>query len=214
MPRSGASQVVYDFDFDEQHEYTVVAARDIEQEHFIEARAGLYAWYLRLPKDPNPALDLASYSRIFGSKNFTLEAKSVFGERYQGAATRQPSFDPASHPFASSVLTASTIFCPPVYIGISINIRQRLMLHLKRLNEALQGAETLLPTDDMSEEQDTADESSAFGHRMGYLLRSNGIRDIERLFVKIIYQPQASAADLKKAEYFVNRTFLPFCGRR
>lgn len=214
MPRSGASQVVYDFDFNEEHKYAVVAARDIEQEHFTEARAGLYAWYLRLPRNPDPALDLASYSRVFGSKNFTLEARSVLGERYQGTATRQPGFDPASHPFVSSVLTASTIFCPPVYIGISINIRQRLTLHLRRLNEALQSSESLPPTDDATEQQDTAGESSAFGHRMGYLLRSNGIRDVERLFVKIVYQPQASAADLKKAEYFVNRTFLPFCGRR
>ncbi len=177
MPRPGASQVVYDFDFGEQHKYSVVAARDIEQEHYVDASAGLYAWYIRLPKDPNPASDMASYNQVFASKKFTVEAKSILGERYQGTAARQPSFDPSSHPFAASVLTASTIFCPPIYIGISINIRQRLTRHMKRLNESLQISSLPLPSNDTPEEQDTEVESGAFGQRIGYLLHANGIRE-------------------------------------
>ncbi len=209
-----ASRVTYDFDFDEKFEYSVVAAADVSL--YAEPRPGIYAWFIRVLKKADPVVNMAAYDGVFASKRLTVEASGHLGEKYTGKLKKQPFFTSDSASFHDTILAASTIFCPPVYIGISKGIKGRLETHIQALEAALQRPPS--PDDDTSsisdDDLDSDAESNVFGERMGRILRTNQITTTRPLFVKIIYGPGPGTTDLRKAETYVNRTFILMCGRK
>jgi hypothetical protein len=213
-------KVSYNFGYGELHEYSVVASQDIER--FAEEVPGIYAWYFRLLDRPgNPIDAMKSFDGLFASKSLEFEVKGNLGEHFQGSAKRIPYMKERTPDYVSAVLSATTVFCPPLYIGISIDIKRRLKTHYETLIDFLQRpsstpspsvSQTRVQSDES--ETDTDIESNVFGERIGSILKRNNVFDPEQLFVKILYVPGATKRDLEKAELFVNRSFVPLCGIR
>ena len=205
--------VTYDFTRGEKFSYSVLSAADIDL--FAQPKPGIYAWYLRVLPKNDPALNMGYVDRVFASKRMNVEVSGNLGERYQGILTKDPSFSGDISSFHDTVLTASTIFCPPLYIGISKNIKNRLSQHFKSLEAALlrssnDDGDLILTNEDIDEDA----ESNVFGERIGRVLRVNNIKTVAPLFIKVTYPDQVSNADLLKAESYVNRLYVPICGRR
>jgi|GEM_PF-1662682 len=210
------SNVEYDFGYGERHKYHVIAAQDIVR--YAVEEPGIYAWYLRLvngPADPSDAMK--SYDSLIASKSLDFTIKGNLGENFQGTAARIPFTRTQTPVYVDAVLSATTVFCPPLYIGISIGIKGRLQTHYDKLTSFLQRVPTspqTTPAVAEVVEEDTEIESNVFGERMGRLLKRNGIQDTGQLFVKVLYVPGATKRDLERAEFFVNRAFVPLCGVR
>lgn len=211
------SNVEYNFGYGERHEYRVISAQDVER--FAEAKPGIYAWYFRLlAGSAEPVDTMRSYDSLLGSKSLDFTVKGNLGEQFQGSAARIPFTQNWTPDYVDAVLSATTVFCPPLYIGISVDIRRRLKKHYNTLTDVLQrpsvpqAAPTFTGLDEAN--IDTDFESNVFGERIASLLKKNNIGDAAQLFVKILYVPGATKRDLERAEFFVNRAFVPLCGVR
>ncbi len=210
MPVS-ESTAEYNFGHGDRHEYSVIAAQDITR--FAASKPGIYSWHYRLShKTADRAADMKSYDRIYAAKSYGVSAHASLGEILTGKITRNPFTDSHVPEFSTAALAAAAVFCPPLYIGISIDIKRRLGTHYDRLIKFL--AQPSIPAGlGIREPEDSDEESGVFAERIGNLLRANDIGDPGRLFVKVIYVPGASFRELQQAEFFVNRAFVPLCGR-
>ena len=210
-----ASTAQYNFGYGERHEYDVIAAQDIAR-YAIE-EPGIYAWYLRLVSGPTPSDAMKSYDTLIASKSLDFTVKGNLGERFEGSAARIPFTRTRAPEYVDAVLSATTVFCPPLHIGISTGIKSRLQTHYDKLTNFLQRVPTspqTTPVVTEGVEEDTDIESNVFGERMGSLLKRNGIQESGQLFIKVLYVPGATKRDLERAEFFVNRAFVPLCGVR
>lgn len=206
-----ASTAQYNFGHGDRYEYSVIAAQDIVQ--FANAVPGIYSWHYRLShKVADRAADMRSYDRIYAAKSYGVTAQAPLGETLTGKVTRRPFTDSRDPEFSAVALAAAAVFCPPLYIGISVDIQRRLRTHYKFLTDFLAEPPTPAVMDTV-ENEDSDRESSVFAERIGSLLKVNNIGDPGRLFVKVIYVPGASFRELQQAEFFVNRAFVPLCGR-
>ena len=124
----------------------------------------------------------------------------------------QPAFNANLPANVALVSTITTVFSPPIYVGIAKNVKARLLTHLTKLREALVTPFTVAISGDLDVDSD--EESSYFGGRVGDLLRAQGIDDVRHLFVKIVFQQGDDLAHRRAVEHFANRVFFPFCGRR
>jgi len=207
------SRVVYNFDFGQKYEYVVLPAA--EAALHAEATPGLYAWYLRLLKSSQPVSNMTAYDGVFATRKMDIEATGNLGEKFDGRLKRRKTDTQALTDYNDTLLAASTVFSPPIYIGISQNIQSRLGQHFRALETALQREPPEEETADLNDDEvDTDAESNVFGERIGRILRVQRMTNTRGLFVKILYQPQLNAPQLRVAERFVNRTFVPLCGRK
>jgi len=208
MPVSTAE---YNFGHGDRHEYSIIAAQDIDR--FAEDTPGIYSWHCRLSyKSPDRSADMKAYDRIYAAKSYDVSAQAPLGERLTGTMIRKPFTDNSVPEFSHATLAAAAVFCPSLYIGISTKIKGRLRTHYKHLTEVLSQSPNPMSASH-NETDDTDEESGVFAERIGSLLRGNNIGDPGRLFVKIVYVPGATFRELQQAEFFVNRTFVPLCGR-
>lgn len=206
-----ASKAEYNFGHGDRHEYSIIAAQDIAQ--FADATPGIYSWHYRLShRVADRIADMRSYDRIYAAKTYGMTAQAPLGETLTGKMRRQPFTDNRDPEFSPAALAAAVVFCPSLYIGISIDIQRRLRTHYKLLIDFL-AQQSALAVPESVETEDSDGESSAFAERIGSLLRDNNIGDPGRLFVKVVYVPGASLRELQQAEFFVNRAFVPLCGR-
>lgn len=221
------SEVTYDFPYGESHNHTALTAEDIT--NLDDGKPGLYAWYLRvLPKEVGED-HLNCYGTIFGSKQYSIAMSAFLSEMYEGDLSLTPAFDAAKSANIALLSTVTTVFSPPIYVGIAKNTRERLMTHLRSLKkELLSAAPAALPpppppsptamgaaaTTPSAPAMDTDEESGFFGGRIAYLLKSQGITDVRHLFVKVVFQDPDNGTERRAVEHFANRVFFPFCGRR
>src|SRR5258708_3116891 len=117
MSSSNPTEVAYDFDYGEIHAYHAFPARDIDLR--AQNKPGIYAWYARGIGSATTKDDLAFYTNVFSAKQFGIQASAHLGEEYEGVAKRLPALGGTPPAFAQMIATASTIFSPPIYIGIS-----------------------------------------------------------------------------------------------
>lgn len=203
-------EIIYSFPYGERHPHIVVAATEVE--NLQDKKPGFYAWYIRvLPKETNVA-DLKWYGSFFGSKKYSVDLSATLGEHYEGDLSLRPVFDATMPAKMALISTVTTVFSPPIYIGIAKNVKARLLTHLAKLREALITPFTVAISGNLIGDSD--EESSFFGERVGNLLRAQGIDDVRHLFVKIVFQPVDDLAQRKAVEHFVNRVYFPLCGRR
>ena len=222
MAKKKVSESIYDFSYGEQHAHTTVSAADII--HLEDGKPGLYAWYVRVLPNENSADDLARYGMFFGSKRYNIDMSAHLNETYTGDLTMSYAFD-ATRPANNALIsTITTVFSPPIYVGIAKNARSRLMTHLNNLKASLitaapppapaTGSASAIAISSPPPAIDTEEESSYFGGRVAQLLKNQGITDARHLFVKIVFQPVNNPAERRAVEHFANRVFFPFCGRR
>lgn len=201
-----SAAVKYDFLYGKSFDYSVFPATNLE---LSEPLSGLYAWYFALPSRQT-SQDLDRYFELYGRRVLKVSAHAHFGEAFSGFVKRDEGrFAPCSLP--ELLATASVVFSPPLYLGISVNVQHRLREHAAALEAALQQRLPSVPSGEI--EPDTPAESSSFGERVGFLLRKHGVRDLSGLFVKAVYA-DGTRDSLLEAEFFLNRTFTPVAGRR
>lgn len=214
MANPDPKQITYDFKYNETHSYHVFPARDIPLE--AESNPGIYAWYIRVLGSATVSNDLEFYSNVFAARQLDIKAFAPLSEEYTGTLKRKSAFGEKPANFTNMIATASTIFAPPIYIGISNNVKTRLQAHLRALNTALASPFVAASNsaDAIASPTDSDDESAKFGQRIGRILCDQNITDVNCLFVKVIYQSPPNNIERQHTENFVNRIFTPICGRR
>lgn len=206
-----AQKIEYDFDYGWKHDYEVFPANDIGL--CAKHQPGFYAWYLQLPHINIDENILKAYADVFACKQFDITAEAHLGEKYSGSVLRDGMEIRSPSVLASVFSTVSAVFSPPIYIGISVDIKKRLLRHRKAILDNL-NVTAPSPAGSPVVSMDTNAESKNFGERIAGLLRSHSLLDLNHLYVKVIYQPQLGPNHLKEVEFFANRTFCPICGRK
>lgn len=208
------NSITYDFSYGERVQYSVLPARDVEK---TEEKPGIYAWYARLGKAvQDQAQPGWTFAQFFLNRELIVEAKGSLREAYRGRIFRQTDADFRDR--NDLIEGATTVFCPPIYIGISKNIRNRLTTHVRKLREVLASAPEAAGNSAESVkagvQTDTDEESSVFGSRIGAKLHDAGLRSEEILFVKVMYVERSASSQLRDTEYLLNRSFFPVFGKR
>jgi hypothetical protein len=208
MPGPSTSSIIYDFQYGERHSYDVFPASDIDLR--AQDRPGIYAWYMRILPSSRSSDDLSMYANVFSARVLDVQASAPLGELYLGTIQRVSPFAQTLPSFIPITSTATTVFSPPLYIGLSNTILSRLRQHKSALEQFLRQPSRLTDPTEIA----TDPEAASFAGRIAQLLLSNNLRSISPLFVKVIYSPSLTEAELQAVEYFVNRVYSPICGRR
>lgn len=215
MPLDPDATLCYDFGYGERYCYQTLPADQLGR---AANRPGLYAWYLRLPRSQlgiQPQ-EVGVFANLHASKRFSIVAEANLGEVYKGEIHRKVNLDDRPSANAELLAAVSAVFSPPIYIGISVRIRGRLLSHKRALDETLSSASSTVgvAADGSTDVNDTDAESAKFGNRIGAILSEQGLRHTRWLFVKIVYADTLGGGKLSDVEYLVNRIFTPFGGRR
>lgn len=176
-------------------------------------KPGIYAWYLSVDQK-----NFKDYFKLFKQKKVTVSLKGALSEEYTGEAKHiysKKTFLKHSSPDFELCTLASFAFCPPLYIGISSDLNQRLDEHYSELQKVYFGKKVLAPPKLGKTDFDTIVESAHFAERIGHTLRGLPDIDLTALLIKTIEMPTSySKTDLQKVEYYLNRTFIPIYGRK
>lgn len=181
--------------------------------HLIPDAPGLYSWHINLNSH-----NFDDYYKVFHQKRVSINIKGSLKEQYKGNIRR--TYD-ESH-YSDSPIDmelcefASLVFCPPLYIGISLNLKRRLSDHFDELEKVQTGKISLTAPKSLGRTDfDTIVESSHFAQRMGFSLKEFNKINLDTLFIKTIELDKGyNRADLLKVEKYLNRTFVPMYGRR
>ena len=210
------SNIQYDFQYGERHSYQVFSANDIELK--AEERVGIYSWHMRVPPKGKKAEDIKAFCNVMSSKSYDISMRSNLQDHFSGQATKKTVSVEIEHESNIFLSRVTAILCPPVYIGISNNVKSRLICHKRALISYLDRYSQLRPTsgkeDPHTAPEDSDAESSKFGERVGRVLAEAGIETENSLFIKAIYFDNISREELRQCESFVNRNFHPLFGIR
>lgn len=185
----------------------------IKELHKVPDVPGLYSWHINATN-----LNFNAYFKAFKQKKIRVSLEGNLKEEYKGEIKRSyferdfdsPSIDHDLCEFASHV------FCPPLYIGISKQLKIRLSDHLDELEKIYNGTIKLSPPKKLGQTDfDTIVESSHFAQRFGFTLRELKNIKLDEVFVKTIELDSTYKwAALQKVEKYLNRTFIPIYGRK
>ena len=173
---------------------------------------GIYAWYIQYGKNTKAQV----YHDVFKQKEFRSLIKGTLQDSYEGCLSAKP------YPFLEDIQNLDLLmegvrqFSPPLYIGISVNLRQRIRTHLSSLNEFLYSRRPSYTAEISEMELDSEIESNYFAQRIGAVIKQNmDSLDINSFFIKVIeldkHYPKSGLLEVEK---FLNRTFIPHYGRR
>lgn len=181
----------------------------------VPERPGIYAWYLKLAQGKKKYNEFHS---VMVHRNLDVEARGELGEKYSGKMSREDfpfekkyrkedfQLENISLP-DEKISLVSDIFAPPIYIGISQNLHNRLREHKNSLMKILYYRD-----EDSDADDETSD--SDFGKRIARILKEKNYRDINSLFIKTVEFEDIQREELWAIEYFLNRTFIPIFGRK
>jgi len=174
---------------------------------------GLYSWHVNFS-----SVNRERYYQLFKQKKINIDVQGNLKEAYKGEVKghfEQKNFDTSlvDHDLCEF---ASYVFCPPLYIGISRNLKKRLRDHFTELEKIFTGS-TPLPTPIIvgQTQFDTIIESGHFAQRLGFTILDLGNITLDELFVKTIEMDVSYPwIELQKVEKYLNRTFIPIYGRK
>lgn len=194
----------------------------LDQIQSIENIPGLYAWYIHVADQNATSLAVS----LSCQPQLRAQATTGFGLTYDGRISATNSVkdiqsDRKTVEAESQFLrTAASSLLPPVYIGRSVRLRDRLQQHMVALEEGLsigagqEGRGNGL-VEVPEEKIDTDQESSAFGLRFAERLVSHGQYKLSWIRVRVF--PMASDCtleELKAVEWLLNRLCRPVLGLR
>ena len=176
--------------------------------HLAPARPGLYAWYAA----PNPGASLQDYHGIYKSRTLNAFISGNLKEQYEGTLYAKALSYPSSEDRAL-LEAAAEAFSPPLYIGVSSDLRNRLSTHSEMLKDAMYTAE-LSESPNEQVQSDTNEESASFAARMSLYARDTSL-GVTAFHVRMIVLPEGYARHkLLSVETFLNRTYTPHYGLR
>jgi len=184
----------------------------INELYKVPSKPGIYAWYVKFEQQNEQ-----EYYKIFKQKKVGVDIKGNLKEHYEGEARNKyvdNTYSIQNMDYSLCEL-ASYVFCPPLYIGISKDLNERLNTHAKELEKIYIGGK-ILPTPSLGKTDfDTIVESAHFAERLGYSLKSFPTVDLNAIYVKTIEMPaQYTWTELQKVEKYLNRTYTPIYGRK
>jgi len=173
---------------------------------------GLYSWHLWIDN-----ANSTKYSQIFKHKRVKVNIEANLTEKFEGDL-HHAGYDTdifQSKTDMDICNLASIAMCPPLYIGISGKLGQRLKQHTDELEKIIKGA-IPTPVDTIRKRQyDTIYESQHFAERMGYVISKLNSLNAPNLLIKTLEMPMTyTKQDLQTIEKFLNRTYIPIYGRR
>jgi len=203
-----------------------------ELENIPDNSFGIYAWYF-YPHDVSPQV-ISSYSSLFKSKKYKVDVSNKLNELYSGEIKSLKSlnhedveqYEYFNERLFQHFLQISAInLAPPIYIGRSINLKERLLCHKEKLNNILGSlwtSQSLDNLDGQDIEFDSDPESECFANRVGNFFRHNFSEDlhfgisnflIRTVYFKDIVDPtilkQIQSKYLKDIEHYFLRTYQP-----
>lgn len=185
----------------------------LSENHLIPSVPGIYSWHIGFEKK-----GYNDYFKAFKQKRLDVNLKGSLKEQYSGKIWNSyHSKDFSSTTFDFDLCEyASSVFCPPVYIGISKDLKARLATHIRELEKIYTGKVKLSKPKKVGQTDfDTIIESSHFAQRIGFTLAELKSISIDSLFIKTVELDKTYAwSDLQKVEKYVNRTFIPIYGRK
>ncbi len=187
----------------------------LSEVHKIPDVPGIYGWYLFATEGSGE-----DYYKIFKKKKLSVQIKGPLQEKYQGEARCE--FDEKDFRTTESntelFAISSFAFSPPVYIGISKNLKRRIGEHWRKLNKIFLAGGISEPQDSEALgifDLDTIVESEHFAQRFGYSLKGCRTINLNSIFIKTIEMRDGYPwGKLQKVEKYLNRTYLPIYGRK
>jgi hypothetical protein len=180
--------------------------------HKIPHVPGIYGWYLVMDN-----INFGEYYKIFKQKRVKVDIEGELQERYLGNA--QATFDENNFPSTGVDFDlggiASFAFSPPLYIGISKKLGNRLKDHTNELLDVYYKRPMPSPLPLGKTEFDTIYESKHFASRIGYTLKNHTTVGLTSFRIKTLEMPSGYTwQDLQRVERYVNRTYIPVYGRK
>jgi hypothetical protein len=179
----------------------------------VPSTAGWYSWF-QIPSSLSPeSLQLYRHSKVVsavtGIFNLTFEGclRAADGNSLPpvGKANEEETLEQLRSLFLA--------FAPPLYIGISKNLRTRLKSHRKNLQNFLTAFDYkgIDAEEKGAGDPDTERESQYFGARVGLALRTLNL-SADTLYVKCVLADDTS--NLKEIERVLNFALTPHYGRK
>jgi len=170
---------------------------------------GIYSWFLSY--DYKSERD--EYHKIFRSSQLESEVKGVFKDVYSGKIQQKEYDFEKEMSFSKFLNVASLAFCPPLYIGISKNLSDRLETHRNKLNSLINNESSRNLIDDAK--PDTDEESENFAIRLSRVINETDTIGIRNLRIKVLEATEKLDRDqVMDVEHYLNRTYTPFYGRK
>ena len=180
---------------------------------------GIYGWYIR-PK-PNRENEIHKIAdELLQQSKLHASLKGNIRLDYAGILTKKVKEQNIEN--LEMLRNIFVAFPYPLYIGMSLNLRQRLDTHIKQLYEQTRSTHTGLDVDSIRD-LDTDDESKCFAQRISSLFVNTKIEALDCLYVRVYeYQGETLTTDnranirreLSQVESMANSIFNPVFGRR
>lgn len=208
-----------------------------ELEEIPENSLGIYSWYF-YPHSVSPQV-ISTYSSLFKSKRYKVDVSNKLNENYSGEINSLKTlhhedaegFEYFNEKLFQDFLQISAIsLAPPIYIGRSINLKERLLCHKEKLTNTLGSLWTTQSLDNIDGkdiEFDSEPESECFANRVGVFFKNNFTEDlhysisnflVRTVYFKDITDPilikQIQSKYLRDIEYYFLRTYQPILSIR
>jgi hypothetical protein len=181
--------------------------------HKIPNVPGIYAWYLKMDRS-----NADDYFKIFKQKKVGVQVTGHLKENYIGEVKHSYRASDYHNPGLDFDLCeiASLAFSPPLYIGISKDLKSRLAVHAKELQDIyFKKVKLMTPPPLGKTDFDTIVESAHFAQRVGHSITSFNKITLNALVIRTIEMPNTYVwSDLQKVEKYLNRTYNPVYGRK
>lgn len=186
---------------------------DLTELHLIPNVPGIYAWYLKMD-----GTNFDDYFKIYKQKKVAVSVQGHLKENYVGEAKHNYNPVDFANPGIDLNLCeiASLAFSPPLYIGISKDLKKRLRQHSDELEKIYYGKVKLATPPKVGKTAfDTIVESEHFAQRIGHSIVSFPKITLNSLYIRTIEMPTGYVwHDLQKVEKYLNRTYNPIYGRK
>jgi len=179
----------------------------------IPHNPGIYSWYLIADQ-----INFDDYFKIFKQKKVGVNVEGELREAYTGEAKATYNVsDYSDNPVDFTLFNLiSYIYSPPLYIGISINLNERLNTHKSELEKILSGKQKLTTSTIPGRTSfDDILESKHFAQRVGFSIKAHNNIGTASMYIKTIEAPLGYPRNnLLKIEKYFNRTYTPIYGRK
>lgn len=181
--------------------------------NMLPSTPGIYSWYITGNQS-----NVDNFYKLFMQKRVAVSIEGHLKEIYQGNLRRH--YDEGH--FKTGITdfglfnVSSLAFCPPLYIGISKDLKSRINVHYQELQKIIDGRVKLKNVKVMNPSDfDTIYESQHFAQRIGYSIKTTKRIKLNSIFIKTIeMQKGYSWGSLNNIEKYLNRAFVPIYGRK
>lgn len=177
---------------------------------------GIYSWYIR-PKPGREDEVREIMMQVLQQTNLKATLEGNIRLKYEGTLTKK---NQDIAPSNLELFRNMFLLVPyPLYIGISLNLSNRLNCHISELEKRISTSEEEALNEEPFEDHQL--ESENFGIRLSQIFSRAGVTALDCLFVRLHEMPMTEKFDkdkirsqLLEVEHLANSLFNPVFGRR